>query len=354
MIEKETEYIEMWGKNPVQITIGESIDLISLKKNIVENFKGNVEKIKTSRQKLYGGDLIPVLNCPVCGQSSEKAEEMFIIYSAKYVMCPHCSHRFVAETPNKKALETFYTTDTHYQKTYADKRTTDVRVKQVAVPKLEWVEKTYEMRYGRKPKRILDVGAGSGHFVQACLQAGYEATGLELSESGRDFCLENFGFELENRDFLTEIYEDYDIVTLWGVIEHTPHPVKMLQAAKKALGVQGMVCVQTPHWNSVSTSIQQIFRSTVVRHLDPLGHINVFTERSLEIAMEKAGFKVTAAWYLGMDSYELVMQLAAVLNDATVIYKLKDIIPTIQKTLNTAKISDGIIFAGVPVLDSTS
>ncbi len=343
------EHIEQWGNTPVRITIGNSIDLISLKKNVVEDFNGNVETIKSSRQKLYTCELIRVKHCPVCGHTSEDSEEMITVYGARYVMCTSCSHRFIIETPSKKALELFYKTDTHYQKTYADKRTTDVRLKQVAMPKLMWAIKQYESVYKRKPKRILDIGAGSGHFVQVCKQSGYEATGIELSESGRNFCLENFGFKLENKDFLKpHDYNDFDIVTFWGVIEHTPNPIEMLKAAKMVLGKQGLVIAQTPHWNSLSTSIQRRFSDSVVRHLDPFGHINVFTDSSLRTAFQKSGFEVRAAWYLGMDAYELVMQLAHALNDVRVIEKLNDTIPAIQETLNTAKISDGIIFAGTP------
>lgn len=341
------EHTEQWGNNHVRVTIGDSIDLISLKKNVVEDFKGNVETIKSSRQKLYTGELIKIRHCPVCGHTSEDSEEAITVYGARYVTCMSCSHRFIIETPSKKALELFYKTDTHYQKTYADKRTTDTRLNQVAMPKLIWAIKQYESVYNRKPKRILDVGAGSGHFVQVCKQSGYEAFGIELSESGRNFCLENFGFKLENKNFLEQHdYNDFDIVTFWGVIEHTPHPIKMLQSAKTALGKEGMVIVQTPHWNSLSTAIQRRFSDSVVRHLDPLGHINIFTDLSLTTAFQKSGFDIKAAWYLGMDAYELVMQLAHVLNDAKVIEKLNDTIPAIQETLNTAKISDGIIFAG--------
>ena len=88
--------------------------------------------------------------------------------------------------------------------------------------------KHFEKVYGRKPKAILDVGAGSGHFVYACKQLGIRADGIELSNSGRQFSKNVFGVELMDADFYSqwEQFSDYEVISFWGVIEHTPFPTK--------------------------------------------------------------------------------------------------------------------------------
>ena len=318
---------------------------------MVADFGKHVTQTKKSRLKLFSdpANLEHVEQCPICQSSA--AERVLTVYGASYSRCADCSHHFLADRPTKEALETFYSESVAYQSTYADKKTANTRVQQVAVPKLQWVLETFKRLYGRSPGAILDVGAGSGHFVSACRQSGIDADGVELSEMGRTFCKDMFGFELLNMDFTKDWdeCEQYDVITFWGVIEHTPYPLKMLEAASKILaGRKTLVVAEVPRWNCLGTAIQTRFKDSVVRHLEPLGHINCFTDSSLATSFRNTGFDIVAAWYFGMDAYELVMQLSHALNDPKVIEILGEAIPDLQRQLDLGMLSDEMIFSGKP------
>ena len=108
------------------------------------------------------------------------------------------------------------------------------------------------------PKRILDVGSGAGHFVEACRRDGIHADGIELSESSREFAREIWGFELDGRNFFDVVqdYKGYDLVTFWGLLEHTPFPGKILDTAYEIVSEssKGMVISKIPRWNSLSSA----------------------------------------------------------------------------------------------------
>ena len=189
----------------VEVTLGKPIDILSLKLNMIEDFSLSVARIRDSRLLLYKRDNLELVSlCPICKAETKAMEEVFTVYGAKYVMCKNCHHYYVRERPTKEALDEFYSKNNDYQSTYADKKTTETRVQQVAIPKAKWVIRQFERIYGRKPKSILDVGAGSGHFVHACKSLGIETDGVEISEAGRNFCKKIFGFELMNKDFIEE------------------------------------------------------------------------------------------------------------------------------------------------------
>jgi len=251
--------------------------------------------------------------------------------------------------PTEKYLKDFYENSVEYQSTYADKRTLDVRIQQVVLPKLKYILRQYKRKYKTMPKSILDVGAGSGHFVHACRKLGIACEGIEISESGRSFCRENFNIELKNINFL-EAAETFncDIITFWGLIEHVNSPVEMLKCARQMLGSEGMIVAEVPRWDSLSTAVHDVWPKSVVRHLDPMDHIQCFSDSSQATAFHLSGFDIAAAWYFGMDAYELMTQLSHAAKESKVIDTMGGKIPAFQERLDLAKLSDEVVFTGIP------
>lgn len=259
----------------VNIKFGKPIDIISLKSNIISNLKTELKRIKESREFLYKKTTESVIECPIC--NSKEKVKVLEVYNAQYVNCKNCNHYYIDNRPNKNELEEFYEKNIHYQSTYADKDNLLTRVREVAEPKLNYIIKMYEMKYGKPPKSILDVGAGSGHFVYAARLRGIKADGVELSKHGCEFAKNNFNIELSSKDFIDcyKDFMDYDIITFWGVIEHIPYPLDMLIAAKKILNErEALIVAEVPRYESLSSEVQSINKDSIIRHLEPLGHIN--------------------------------------------------------------------------------
>jgi 2-polyprenyl-3-methyl-5-hydroxy-6-metoxy-1,4-benzoquinol methylase len=250
-------------------------------------------------------------------------------------------------------LTDYFQHDGKFQLTYADRRSSEIRVNQVAKPKLNWVLQQFGRVYNRKPVKILDVGAGSGHFVCACRQAGIQADGVEVSQQGVQFCKTNFGIELlhgEFRDALPQLIDDeYDLITFWGVIECVVQPLQMMADAVEIMAAKpGMIVAEVPRWDSFSTAIQQLFAQAVVRHLDPIAHVQIFTDFSFMKTFADNDLDLVAAWYFGMDAYEFTTQLAHALGDNRVISKMAHHIAGLQMHLDGARLSDEMVYAGIP------
>ncbi|MFC1866760.1 class I SAM-dependent methyltransferase [Thermodesulfobacteriota bacterium] len=345
------ENINYKKKYNVEVTHGKKIDIFSLKINLIENFAKKVSSTKNSRISLYKSkdNLEIVSSCPVCDYPSDSAKEILNIYGAVYYQCRECFHYYLLYRPTEKYLKEFYKNNVEYQSTYSDKRTLETRVEQVVIPKAEYVIQQYERIYGRPPRSIMDVGAGSGHFVYACQKLGVHCEGIEISESGRAFCKDNFNIELFDVDFLREAQRfNCDIVSFFGLIEHVSSPIDMLKSSISALNKEGMVIADVPRWDSFSTAVHCAFPDSVIRHLDPMDHIQCFSDSSLATAFNLSGYDIVAAWYFGMDAYELATQLSYISGDNNVLESLKEKIPLFQKTLDLAKLSDFTVFVGVP------
>lgn len=335
----------------VQVSMGKPIDILSLKIQKAADFRAKIDSVRSSRNQIYTNkqNLEDVLTCPVCGISSKETTPMLTIHSAVYSQCPKCGHVYTLTKPTDAFLSEFYKTSTEYQKTYADKSTQADRLKWISKPKAQYVLAEYKNRYGRLPKKVLDIGAGSGHFVYQLRQMGVDCEGIEISKPGIDFAKEVFGIELLDLDFTKEAEKfKCDMVTFWGLIEHVSKPVEMLEAARRALGTEGMVVAEVPRWESFSTAVHAAFPDSVVRHLDPMDHIQCFTDSSLGTAFVLGGFNIVSAWYFGMDAYELFSQVSYSTGQDAVMEKWGSKIPLLQEHLDRGRLTDFVLFVGVP------
>ena len=338
---------------PVDLYRGKKTDLLSLKKNIVVSVKEKVAYYQSSRRKLYAEETEYVEACPVTGISTEETTEVANIYGAQYVQTPDTGHVYVKNRPSKKAINDFYLNDVTYAATYTDKKSAESRLEMIAVPWRDWMVKVYKKQYGKKPRRILDIGSGAGHFVEACRRDGIEAEGIELSESSRQFAREIWGFELDGRDF-TEVYQeyrDYDVITFWGLLEHTPNPAKILSAGVDIINSSqqgGMVLSKLPRWNSLSSAAQRSNPETIIRHIDPMGHIQLFSDASAAELYYRCGLKPHAAWYYGMDIYETLMQIGNATGSYDGLIKTGKMQLELQQMVDEVNFSDGLTLVGLP------
>jgi len=99
----------------------------------------------------------------------------------------------------------------------------------------------------KKPSgRVLDVGCGSGHFVKAMCDAGYDAIGVDLGAENETFARDNLRVKVLNQNFL-KMKGEFDIITLHQLIEHVPHPNDFISQAKSLLARDGLLILSTPN-----------------------------------------------------------------------------------------------------------
>jgi len=137
-------------------------------------------------------------------------------------------------------------------------------------------------------RRLLDVGAHTGVFVDIATRHGWDAWGVEPStwavEQARAQGLQMHLGTLENVTFSAP---DFSVVTMWDVIEHVPDPFSTLQAAWRALEPGGLLVVHT-------MDIDSLFSRLMGRrwpwYMEM--HLFYFSRRTLATMLDKAGFRV--------------------------------------------------------------
>jgi len=101
-------------------------------------------------------------------------------------------------------------------------------------------------------RRVLDVGCGSGIFLDLARQAGCATWGLELNGAAAEKARAK-GHQVfsELLDGLKPGVKGFDLITLFQVLEHVPEPVPLLRQAAARLGPGGLISVAVPSANGV-------------------------------------------------------------------------------------------------------
>jgi SAM-dependent methyltransferase len=139
--------------------------------------------------------------------------------------------------------------------------------------------------------RALDVGCAAGFCMAAMRELGFEAYGVEVSETIARHAMESLGFDTVHVGTLDSApYEEgmFDLITLWDVIEHVPDPRALLSTARALLAPDGLLVVETQNMDSAFARLL----GRRWHHYKHAEHIYHFTPGSLRRLLEAVGFTV--------------------------------------------------------------
>jgi SAM-dependent methyltransferase len=134
---------------------------------------------------------------------------------------------------------------------------------------------------------VLDIGFGNGGFALAIAKQGWRCVGLEFTEKV-ELPFDPAGrFEvLMGPDSLEKLEaEQFDLITMWHVLEHISDPIGTLRQARRVLRPGGHIVTAVPNFAGLSS---RVFKRNWYA-LSPPWHLQQFSPRSLGLAFCEAG-----------------------------------------------------------------
>jgi 2-polyprenyl-3-methyl-5-hydroxy-6-metoxy-1,4-benzoquinol methylase len=153
---------------------------------------------------------------------------------------------------------------------------------------------------GKEQGKILDVGSGTGAFVNEMKQNGWQATGLEPDTGARKIAKEVFNCELKNTDeFFSLPPDSFDAITMWHVLEHVHDLQSYLSQLKNLLREDGRLIVAVPNYTSFDASVYKEYWAAY----DVPRHLYHFSPDSMKRLIEKNGMKIVDYRPMWFDSF---------------------------------------------------
>jgi 2-polyprenyl-3-methyl-5-hydroxy-6-metoxy-1,4-benzoquinol methylase len=215
------------------------------------------------------------LGCPLCN-----TENNTIIYDqlqssgALIVKCDHCTHVYTLQD-NPAPIEELYATEVY--KLVENRHSLFDKI-------LSWEYSRVVKSINRlKPLKgfLLDFGCGKGKFGSLAKKTGWQVKCVETAPERASYAKDIYGLEVNTRFYSTgKIFNnDFDVLTLFHVLEHLPSPKASLkELIKHNLKKDALIVIEVPNINSWQSAIA----GNKWMHLDIPRHFNHFTSSNLE------------------------------------------------------------------------
>ncbi len=243
--------------------------------------------------------------CPVC-----KSEQVHFALKAKdhtvsgeyfeIWECNHCSLRFTRNPPPPESIGRYYQSENYISHSNTRKGIVNTLYHQVRNRTLASKSKLMHSVTGLKQGDHLDIGAGTGAFVQCMNGKGWHSQGIEPDETARQRALSDHGTRLLPAEaFQTFPEATLDAITLWHVLEHVHELHPYLVHIKKLLKPSGKLLIAVPNY----TSYDGMKYKENWAAYDVPRHLYHFSPASMKYLLDANGFNLIRMEPMWFDSF---------------------------------------------------
>lgn len=136
-------------------------------------------------------------------------------------------------------------------------------------------------------KTILDFGCGNGGFLSRAKRLATLAVGVEPEQRLKTYFQEE---QLQIFSDFTEVNQNFDVITLFHVLEHLPDPMNTLKQLSSKLNPQGCIIIEVPNANDALLTLYE--NDAFSRFTYWSCHLYLFNELTLAALAKKAGLKL--------------------------------------------------------------
>jgi 2-polyprenyl-3-methyl-5-hydroxy-6-metoxy-1,4-benzoquinol methylase len=235
--------------------------------------------------------------CYICG--SNKNRSLCEIPIGVIVRCLECDTVYRAAVVRGDEHSRLYQSEAMMETPFymANKMAVDPKVE----PMPTFARGLRRLKELRTPGRLLDVGCSYGAFMVLAQRAGWNTSGVELSNSPARFAREERHLDVFSGTVEQAAYPEgyFDAVTLWDVVEHFDDPVSTMAEIHRIMAPGGILLVFTINQESLLTAVGHIlYKLSLNRWKHLMGlfydihHNFFFSPHTITSLLKRSAFEV--------------------------------------------------------------
>ena len=243
--------------------------------------------------------------CPLCdGAESDLVFtcEDYTVSHEKFPIheCRQCGFVYTKEIPEEKSIGEYYKSDTYIS--HSDQKKGIINQVYAKVRNYTLKQKVNWARQFAQGNDIVDLGAGTGYFVNALQKSKFSVVGFEPDQDARKVALDNFGLHLKPLDLFYE-QEKIENLTMWHVLEHVYHLQNFLNFIAEKMTKGGAWIFAVPNCESWDA---QKYKSDWAAW-DVPRHLYHFKKDQIKMIADQYGFSVEKIIPMHFDAYYVAL-----------------------------------------------
>lgn len=197
--------------------------------------------------------------------------------------------------PDTKALSAYYKSDNYISHTDAKRNLMEwiyaIVKKYMLGKKISLVEQFSEKG------NLLDIGAGTGAFLEVANKNGWNVLAVEPNENAKAF------IEKKNIKVCSDIFnlqsKKFNVITMWHVLEHMPNLQKTIQQLNSLLEHNGYLFIAVPNYKSFDAAYYKSYWAAY----DVPRHLWHFSQNSIKKLFADTSLNVVKTLPMYFDAY---------------------------------------------------
>jgi 2-polyprenyl-3-methyl-5-hydroxy-6-metoxy-1,4-benzoquinol methylase len=214
--------------------------------------------------------------------------------------CNICGFKFTANAEDEKNIGKYYQSEEYISHSNTSTGLVNAVYHKVRGYMLGRKRRLVEKATGTKTGQILDVGAGTGFFLNEMKTHGWQISGTEKSADARAFSKKEFGLGTDEPEQLFQFEkESFDAITLWHVMEHIHQLNENLEAFVRLLKPGGKLIIALPN----NTSYDARHYKEYWAAWDVPRHLWHFAPEQVKLLAKRHGLRLTSMHPMPFDSF---------------------------------------------------
>ena len=242
-------------------------------------------------------------SCPLCKSTkfSSKIDSFDYFLSKEpfnIAKCDSCGFLFTNPRPFQENASKYYESEEYLSHNQNNQGLLSQLYKLVRNYNVKQKSRLIQKYAGEKT--ILDIGCGTGEFLNELKNRDFQVQGIEVNSSARNFA-RNFHKLEVYRDLNTANFnpDSFGVITMWHVLEHVYHLHETINEIKRILKDNGTLIVALPNPESYDANLYGKFWAGY----DLPRHIYHFSSSNVKNLFNAHGFKVINIKPMYFDAY---------------------------------------------------